>query len=423
MTGVQTCALPIWKEQPRIIHVSIIYVADGSTYNPVPTSGEDLLEDLSADNGWHLLGRWDQMQIFFTEEENPVPLETDPVTQVESIRRCMKKKGIPAAKRNIIYGMFLLGMMLFQFLTFPIDYLSQGFWVLMMPDAILIVLMGVTSLVSWKLWYRKATEAALEGFYTSVWNARAVNLVLGTFAWIIGVLMILSFNGKYGFLALCFVLVIGIGIFIKWLTKNMKESGVKGKTNMRVGIVASIVMSLVLLAFISFIGIKYHLIYTGKPVGSYRIFDREIDVFADKIPLRVEDLMDTQKTEWSTEEHSQASFLIANHQYRQWPLTQEDMPQIDYQVIDIKVPFVYNLCKNDLLDSRRDTVKDGEVIQVNHFEAINPGLWGAKEAYQQVWSDEFSGKYILCYEDKIVLLNVNWDLTREQMEIAGKTFS
>ncbi len=28
------------KESPRKIHVSILYVADGSTYNPAPTSGE-----------------------------------------------------------------------------------------------------------------------------------------------------------------------------------------------------------------------------------------------------------------------------------------------------------------------------------------------------------------------------------------------
>ncbi len=411
------------KESPRKIQVSIIYVADGSSYNPTPTSGEDLLEDLSADNGWQLLGRWDQMQIFFTEQENPVPLETDPVTQVESIRCCMKKKGIPTAKWQIIDGMILFGMMLFQLFTFPIDYLSQGFWVWMMPDAILIILMGVTSLVSWNLWYRKATDTALEGHYTSVWNARCINLILGAFSWIIGVLMILSFNGKYGFLALCFVPVIGIALFIKWLTKTMKDSGVKGKTNMRVGIGASIVMSLVLLVFISFIGIKYHMIFTSKPVGTYQISDREINVFADKIPLRVEDLMDTVETEWSTEEHSQESFLIAKHQYRQWPLTQEDMPEIDYQVIDIKASFVYDLCKNDLLGSRKDTVKNGVVLHVNHFESINPTLWGAKEAYQELWHDEFSSKYILCYEDKIVILNTNWDLTTDQMEIVGKTFS
>ena len=410
------------KESLRKIHVSILYVADGSTYNPSPTSGEELLEDLSADHGWQLLERWGQMQIFYTEEEDPKPLETDPVSQVEAIHRSMKKNGIPTARFQILSGLILLALMLFQFFTFPIDYLAKGFWIWLVPDAILMILMGVTSLISWHLWYRKATDAALEGRYISVWNARWVNLILGGLTWILLALMILSFNGRVGFIALCFVPVIAVVFFVKWLTKTMKESGVRGKTNFRVGIGASIVMTLVMLALISFIGIKYHLTFTSNPVGTYSLYDLERDVFADEIPLRVEDLVDTEQTEWSTEDRAEESFLIANHNYRQWPLTTEDVPRLDYQVIEIKAPFVYDLCKQDLLDSRKDTVNHGEVIFVNHFEPIDPAPWGAQEAYQELWDGEFSSQYILCYENKIVKLNTNWDLDENQQAIVGNTF-
>ena len=411
------------KETPRRIHVSILYVADGSTYNPAPTAGEELLEDLSTDHGWQLLGRWGQMQIFYSEEENPQPLETDPVSQVEAIHRSMKKSGIPTARWQIVNGLILLGMMLFQLFTFPVDYLSQGFWIWLVPDAVLMTLMGVTSLVSWNLWYRKATDIAQEGRYISVWNARWINLILGGAIWILLVLMILSYNGKYGFFALCLVPVIAAVFFVKWLTKAMKESGVKGKTNFRVGIGASVVMSLVVIALVSFIGIKYHLTFNSKPVGTYTIYGIELDVFADEIPLRVEDLTNTKQKEWSTEDHTQKSFLIANHQYRQWALTQEDVPELTYQVIDIKLPSVYALCKNDLLDSRKDTVKNGEVLFVNHYEPIDPTLWGAKEAYQELWDNKLSSQYIICYEDKIVQLNPNWNLTADQITIVRNIFS
>ena len=411
------------KETPRKLHVSILYVADGSTYNPVPTSGEELLEDLSADHGWQLLARWGQMQIFYSEEDHPKPLETDPVSQVEAIHRSMKKSGIPTARWQIFNGLLLLVLMLFQLFSFPVDYLARGFWFWLLPDSVLIMLIGVTSLVSWHLWYRKAADAAQEGRYISVWNARWISLTLGGVSWILLVLMVLSFNGKLGFLLLCFVPVIAVVFFVKWLTKTMKESGVKGKTNFRVGLGASVVMTLVVLALVSFIGIKYHLTFTSKPVGTYTMYELERDVFADDIPLRVEDLTDTEQREWSTEDRTEESFLIANHLYRQWPLTQEDVPEIDYQVIEIKAPFVYDLCKNDLLDSRKDTVRDGEVIFVNHFEPIDPVPWGAEEAYQEFWDDDFSSQYILCYGDKIVKLNPNWDLTSDQMIIVGNIFS
>ena len=151
--------------------------------------------------------------------------------------------------------------------------------------------------------------------------------------------------------------------------------------------------------------------------------DLEREVFADEIPLRIEDLTDTEQTEWSTEDRTEESFLIANHQYHQWGLTLEQVPELDYQVVEIKAPFVYDLCKNDLLDSRKDTVKDGEVTCFNHFAPIDPTPWGAKEAYQEFWIDDFSSRYILCYEDKIVQLNPNWELTADQMAIVGTVFS
>ncbi|MBR4036702.1 MAG: hypothetical protein IKJ05_08270 [Oscillospiraceae bacterium] len=37
------------------------------------------------------------MQIFYNENENPVPLETDPMVQVNTIHSAMKKNFIPSS--------------------------------------------------------------------------------------------------------------------------------------------------------------------------------------------------------------------------------------------------------------------------------------------------------------------------------------
>lgn len=411
------------KESPRKIHVSILYVADGSTYNPAPTSGEDLLEELSADNGWQLLARWGQMQIFYSDEENPPLLETDPVTQVETIRRCMKKSGIPTARMQMAEGFIMAALMLFQLVRFPIDYLSQEAWFWCLPDSILIVLMGVTSLVSWQFWYRKASEAAQEGRYISVWNARWINLILGALSWILTTLMVLSFSGRLGVIVLSLLMVFVVIAFVRWLTKTMKESGVKAKTNIRTGIIASVLMAFLMIGLVCFISIKYHMVNTSKPVGTYPLFDMQLDVFADEIPLRVEDLTDTQHTEWSTENMTQESFLIANHRYRQWALTQEDVPEMDYQVIEVKIPWVYTICKNGVLDRKKNVIQDGEVVLAEHYEPIDSAPWGAQEAYREYWNDDFVNRYVVCYENNILVLNPNWELTDTQKAMIGRKFS
>ena len=83
-----------WKYrriEPKRLAVNVVYFPKASEFDPSPTEGQIQLEELCKRDGWILAARWGQMQIFYNEQKDPVPIETDPVIQVETVRAAMKK--------------------------------------------------------------------------------------------------------------------------------------------------------------------------------------------------------------------------------------------------------------------------------------------------------------------------------------------
>ena len=97
------------------------------------------------------------------------------------------------------------------------------------------------------------------------------------------------------------------------------------------------------------------------------------------------------------------------------------MPDLSYTLTIIKVPALYDLCKESALNKRSDTgVEDGFVL-VDHYEKIDAAPWLAIEAYQRHWSESVLNEYLLCYEDRIIEIDFfNWEPTEEQMKIVAE---
>ena len=95
------------KIPPQSLRFAVTYFPSATQFDPGPSEAQLTKEEFCAWDGWRLVARWDAMQIFCTAQEDPVPIETDPVTQVENIRRTMKKRASlpiltkPAHVRNL----------------------------------------------------------------------------------------------------------------------------------------------------------------------------------------------------------------------------------------------------------------------------------------------------------------------------------
>lgn len=77
--------------EPKKIHFSVSYYATITDFEPEPTEEQQAFNDFCEHSGWQLAASTMQMQVFYNENENPVPIETDPVLEVENIHRSVKK--------------------------------------------------------------------------------------------------------------------------------------------------------------------------------------------------------------------------------------------------------------------------------------------------------------------------------------------
>ena len=88
------------KIEPQDLHFCVTYYPKASDFDPEPTEGQQRLLDFCAHTGWKLCCTWFQMQVFCNERENPLPLDTDPITEVDTLHR--------ACKKNFLIGYYFL---------------------------------------------------------------------------------------------------------------------------------------------------------------------------------------------------------------------------------------------------------------------------------------------------------------------------
>ena len=73
------------KIPPQKLRFAVTYFPGASEFDPKPSEKQLEKEELCAQDGWRLVLRWDVMQIFCTDREDAVPIDTDPVPQVDNI--------------------------------------------------------------------------------------------------------------------------------------------------------------------------------------------------------------------------------------------------------------------------------------------------------------------------------------------------
>ena len=105
--------------EPSQLHFAVTYFPKASSFDPGPTEGQQVFADYCAQVGWEPAVRWGQMQIFYTDQSDPVPLETDPVTQVENIRAAMRRNFLPGMLDTMALAIFQLVFFFWRMYTPP----------------------------------------------------------------------------------------------------------------------------------------------------------------------------------------------------------------------------------------------------------------------------------------------------------------
>ena len=80
--------------EPKKIHFSVSYYATITDFEPEPTEEQQAFNEFCEHSGWNLATQTVQMQVFYNENDDPVPIETDPGLELENLHRYAKKTAL-----------------------------------------------------------------------------------------------------------------------------------------------------------------------------------------------------------------------------------------------------------------------------------------------------------------------------------------
>lgn len=164
------------KIEPRQLAFSVCYFPRASQFDPEPSQEQQTFYEFCAHTGWTLAASSAQLQVFYNERPDPIPIDTDPAVEVEAIHRAMKRGVLPS--QALLLGVAVLNGALFvtRLLGDPIGVLASAAnlftglcWVL------IIALLGV-EWAGYFSWRRKAVRAAQRGEFCQTRSRRKLQI-------------------------------------------------------------------------------------------------------------------------------------------------------------------------------------------------------------------------------------------------------
>ena len=432
--------------KPAELRYAVVYFSKASQFDPEPPAEQREFWELCKATGWELVTNRYQMQIFRNPAPDAIPIETDPVVQVENVRAAMKK-GSVRGDWWLLAGSLLQLWLQFRSAYTIRDLLLSTFTL----SAILIWLMlgikAVVELIGYYRWCRKArTAAEEEGVLLSPrtrkwWQILQILGLLVIFTVDLPLLLLspsLSPSTRMVILVSFFCYAVLL-LIIYGSRQLMKKKGFSAEANMGFNILIAVIGSLVLMGGLVWTGFRIakapslqgHINAETRTSPAYPAGDTEhtYTVYHDPLPLTVEDLVgETAYTDYSCRRDVEGTPLMTQYDYRQevpfvFTVSPEDGPELDYTVYQIKLDCLYEPLKSSFFKDKVYTIH-GQIDFVFSpgWEAADAAPWGALDAYQR--HDESgtpTGSYLLCYENRFVEIRFDgWDNaapTAEQMAL------
>ena len=407
------------KIPPQKLRFAVTYFPGASEFDPKPSEKQLEKEELCAQDGWRLVLRWDVMQIFCTDREDAVPIDTDPVPQVDNIHRTMQKKVLVSQLVMALSVLGFLYLQLSQLWRDPADYLSDNSRLFTIPLWLMLLLMTIYELVIYFRWGRRAKEAAEHGVFLPVRSHPWLSWAAVGLATVFLLLSVSASSGGFLFLLSIVVVMVIPFLLANWMLGELKGRGVSRRVNLAVTSAAIFVLVIVGTGAVVVGAATQGWLTLGEesqPVGQYDWDGLTMHIYDDPLPLEVEDLVQVD-ARWSKEARLQESPLLAYGDYRQDLLFTEEIQgyEIRYEVTDVKVPFLYDFVKDGFIRDNQDEVLEKYLIPVD------PAPWEAEEVYQVSWrGGVLDDTYLVCWEKRIVEIKFYWTPTQEQIQIAAE---
>ncbi len=395
------------RTEPKNVHFAVSYYGNATVYDPQPTEKQERFYEYCAHTGWELICTKGPIQIFCNEQENPVPLETEPMLEVEAIH-AIAKRTLVVVWTTLICGILMLAAEMLEMQRPHMFLASPSAPYLGVLYLVLFAVCGV-ELISYSRWHKKAKIAAEQGEFCSTFSTAKIQkwlmLLLGIafVAWVTDVMLFGDSEKK----TIVLVMVGGVAllfVIVNVVTITLRKRKVESDLNGMVSLLLSVALAFVLWFCVLLISI------------------RQPEAFLQDIsPLNLEDVMDVSENSFSNEFERKESRFLRNRMVSQQFVTdsgvQEDATKLEYLHVEVKLPLLYQTCEKSM---KKSMEKDWGAEQ-KEYVPVSADNWGAEEAYRLHSSKEGElNTYLLCYEDNLVQIEFTWTPTAEQKAVVGQ---
>lgn len=409
------------RVEPKRRSFYISYFPKASEFDPGLGEEQQEFADFCRRTGWRLAGTAAQMQVFYNESENPVPIETDPALEVETINRAAWKSYLPTHLFLLAVAIFELLTMGWRLFTDALDFLSRASSLFTVTTAVILLAVSLVELTSYFLWLRRARKAARVGEWTpSVSHRRFQKAFLAVLLVDLAVYLIdMAVSGNRLLLAAMLLMtsLILVSVLVTLGVKAlMKRLGVPGRVNRTVTFLTAVVLSVVIVSFSVFtlVGFVDRLPWLRGAGG---------------VPLELSELYGGEEGDMYTVTRRDGSLLMTRMESYQRPdrSTWHSDETLEYTVYASRFPALTDLAIRKLLEKNmKDAMEDGYVY-IDHYEPVDPSPWHAQRAYRRLisWmSDGEEAEYMTCwfldYGGTVVSLKLGSEPTQEQMDLIAQ---
>lgn len=403
--------------EPQKLQFSVTYYPKASDFDPGPSEGQQVYHAFSAHAGWKYVCSWAQMQIFCTDQPDPVPIETDPELELETIHAAMVKGFLVPYGILLVIALVWSAMLVHRFLRDPIGLFSSMSNLFLMVVWPLLALLFIVEIVAYLRWRSRAKKAAACGEFIDTPNTRRFQRIVYCVCMLaFAVEMLYNVTAGSSMLrvtSIAMVLyVFVLMVVVQGVKQLLKRKKVSRKVNRAVTLTVDVVLAFGLMAVVVF--------------GTLRATENgwlDRNTSADEPPLMLEDLLGDElpDTDYVVSWMDDVSPLVGVYNMCQWasPIDGVEMPSLDYMIVEVKLPALYDRCRAQRLAAQND---DSEVEALQHTcTPCDAAPWGAEEAWELGWQDiGQSDRYLLCYADRIVEIYFNWTPTDAQKAVVGE---
>ena len=381
----------IWcyrKETPKALHYTVSYYAKASAFEPEPSEGQQTFQEFCDHSGWRLAASSAKLMVFVSDRDNPVPIFTDPHSELEAITESCKWMIFPYWMLSVILPFQLVSQ--FTFLrNNPLEFLSSN--ALMFTDLalFLILISMVSELVRYYVWRKKAREAAEQDeFVPTSQKPHSHTLPF----WALGIMAFGIFtsrdSGQMRFLTLYLA-----GFFLLFLIVNgvrvlMKKKKVAAGRNRTITLIVDILLAIALTVFIT--------------LDVFHTVRRPQDNPAPALTIQAI----TGEDGNNSNVRSSHSFLMTRTEGWEYPL---DGRNLSYEILDVHAPFLHDRSMDLTLE---------DITALHHVhgcEKIDPAPWSADAAWQFRTGDSEDTWILLDYGSRIAHFVINWNPTPEEI--------